>query len=93
MADGDNMSLSWKNADGDIITTTTVNTEITGNFAFLDDDVSAMYVDWDDGESNKKTEANYQWAQYTEPVSSDTIKHQYNLGNVTKSSCNLLLRY
>ena len=71
------MSLSWKNADGDIITTTTVNTEITGNFAFLDDDVSAMYVDWDDGESNKKTEANYQWAQYTEPVSSDTIKHTY----------------
>tara|TARA_R110002020_G_scaffold50985_6_gene144538 strand:+ start:1047 stop:4223 length:3177 start_codon:yes stop_codon:yes gene_type:complete len=71
------MPLSWKNSDGDTITTTSVNAEITGTFTFLDDDVSAMYVDWDDGESNKKTEANYQWAQYTEPVSSATLKHTY----------------
>ena len=41
------MSLIWTNSDGDTITSATVNTEITGNFTFLDDDVSAVYVDWD----------------------------------------------
>jgi len=71
------MSLSWTNSDGDTITSATVNTEITGNFTFLDDDVSAVYVDWDDGVSNKKDEANYQWKTFTEPQKTSTIKHTY----------------
>ncbi len=46
------MSLTWNTTTG------TVNTEVTGTFTFKDNNVRAMYVDWDDGESNKKKEAN-----------------------------------
>jgi len=67
------MTLSWTPADSG-----SVNTEVTGTFAFKDNDVRAVYVDWDDGASNKKTEANYQWIQMTEPKSSVTATHTYN---------------
>jgi len=52
-------------------------TEVTGTFVFTDDDVRAFYVDWDDGPSNKKTEANYQWVQSTETKSSYDTTHLY----------------
>ena len=37
------MSLTWSP------TNTTVYTEQTATFVFKDDDVRAMYIDWDDG--------------------------------------------
>ena len=60
------MSLHWTNATGATVTTASVNEEITANFTFLDNDVRAVYVDWDDGESNKKDKANYQWIKLNE---------------------------
>ena len=68
------MTLVW-----DITTTEgTVNQEVTGTLNFKKPDVRAVYIDWDDGTSNKKTEANYQWFTTTEPVSSTTLTHTYN---------------
>jgi len=63
--------LTWSPASGNVFT------EVTGTFVFTDDDVRAVYIDWDDGPSNKKSEANYQWEQFTEPVSSIPVKHTY----------------
>ena len=65
------MSLTWSP------TNTTVYTEQTATFVFKDDDVRAMYVDWDDGPSNKLEEANFEWVQFTEPVATGTAKHTY----------------
>lgn len=67
------MSLVWSNAGG-----SQVNIEQTATLTFQDNDVRAVYVDWDDGESNKKTESNYQWFQTTEPLLSTTLTHTYN---------------
>ena len=72
------MSLHWTNAAGATVTTASVNEEITANFTFLDNDVRAVYVDWDDGESNKKDEANYQWVKLNEPQGTMAVKHTYN---------------
>ena len=41
--------------------TANVNSEKTATITLKDNDVRAVYIDWDDGESNKKTESNYQW--------------------------------
>ena len=65
------MSLTWSP------TNTTVYTEQTATFVFKDDDVRAMYIDWDDGPSNKLEEANFEWVQFTEPVATGTAKHTY----------------
>ena len=43
------MSLTWSPSSPQL-----VNTEVTGTFTFKTDDVRAVYVDWDDGTSNKK---------------------------------------
>ena len=59
------------------VATTTVNTEVTGTFTFKDDDVAAVYIDWDDGADNKEN-ANYQWLQYDRPITTDTVTHTYN---------------
>jgi len=72
------MSLHWTNAAGATVTTSSVNEEITANFTFLDNDVRAVYVDWDDGESNIKDKANYQWVKLNEPQGSVAVKHTYN---------------
>jgi hypothetical protein len=77
------MSLTWKDVGGTAITTGAsnpgeVNTEYTATFTFTDNDVRAVYVDWDDGESNKKTESNYQWIESTEPILTTTATHTYN---------------
>tara|TARA_R110000765_G_scaffold257873_7_gene358189 strand:+ start:985 stop:3981 length:2997 start_codon:yes stop_codon:yes gene_type:complete len=67
------MSLVWSNPAG-----SNVNVEQTATLTFKDNNVRAIYIDWDDGESNKTTESNYQWYQSTEPVSSTTLTHTYN---------------
>lgn len=67
----DTMTLVWSG-------TPTVNIEQTATFTFKDNDVRALYIDWDDGESNKKKEANYQWEELTEPQLSVEVTHTYN---------------
>ena len=67
----DFMTLVWSG-------TPTVNLEQTATLTFRDNDVRALYVDWDDGVSNKKTEANYQWVELTEPQLSVEVTHTYN---------------
>jgi len=66
------MSLTWNTSTG------SVNTEVTGTFTFKNNDVRGLYIDWDDGDSNKKEDANYQWVQFTEPKSTTDVKHTYN---------------
>jgi len=70
--EGDIMKLTWND------TAPTVFTEVSGTFTFQNDDIRALYVDWGDGESNKKEEANYQWVQTTEPTSSLAVSHTYS---------------
>ena len=65
------MSLIWSPPNA------TVYTEVSGTFTFTDDDVRAVYIDWDDGPSNKKSEANYQWWTTTEPTTSAVLTHTY----------------
>ena len=70
------MSLVWSASPS------TVYTELTATYTFKDDDVRAVYIDWDDGPSNKLSEANYEWKQYTEPVQSGTATHTYTASGV-----------
>ena len=65
------MTLVWSG-------TPTVNIEQTATLTFRDNDVRALYIDWDDGVSNKKTDANYQWVELTEPQLSVEVTHTYN---------------
>jgi hypothetical protein len=76
------MSLIWADSGGSTVTTGVVNTPYTGTFTFLDNDVRALYVDWDDGVSNKKEEANYQWGVYTDNPTSVTLSHTYTASGV-----------
>ena len=66
------MTLVWDEAVAGL-----VNQERTATLNFLDDDVRAVYIDWGDGTSNKKTEANYQWETFSEPLSSTSVTHTY----------------
>ena len=43
------MTLTWDEA-----VSGKVNEERTATLTFKDNDVRAVYIDWDDGESNKK---------------------------------------
>ncbi len=76
----DSMGLVWYSDSGasSVITTSTVNSEIYAKLSFKQPDVRAVYIDWDDGTSNKKTESNYQWVQTTEPVQDIVVSHTYN---------------
>ena len=65
------MSVTWNTA------TETVFTTVTGTFTFLDDNIRAAYIDWDDGSSNKKEEANYQWYRTPTATSSVDLDHTY----------------
>jgi len=71
--------MSYFKWDGSGATTGagTVFTEVTGNLQFTDDDIRAVYIDWDDGTSNKKTESNYQWVQLSEPTGTLNVTHTY----------------
>ncbi len=55
-----------------------VNTEVTGTFTLKDNDVSAIYIDWADGASTKKDEANYQWIEITDAPTTVTATHTYS---------------
>jgi hypothetical protein len=59
-------------------TTEKVNTEVTGTFTLKDNDVSAIYIDWADGASTKKEDANYQWIEITDAPTTVTATHTYN---------------
>jgi len=74
------MGLKWYSDSGaaSITTTTTANTEVYAKVSFKDADVRALYIDWDDGTSNKKSESNYQWVELTEPLGSVVVPHTYN---------------
>ena len=63
--------VTWSPASGNVFT------EVEATITFTDDDVRAVYVDWDDGASNKKDEANYQGVQFTEPKSVWSGNHTY----------------
>ena len=65
------MSLTWSPPNA------AVYTEVSGTFTFSDDDVRAVYIDWDDGASNKKADADYQWWTTTEPTTSAVLTHTY----------------
>ena len=82
----DSMSLVWKTLAGSTTTTANVNQEIKARLTFQDlgtvgvatqHDVRAIYIDWDDGESNDKSEANYQWVTLNEPKTRVDVKHTY----------------
>ena len=87
-----NMSFVFKRLiDGvdTLVSGATVNTEVTGNWTtgptdttYTEHDVRALYIDWDDGVSNDREEANYQWKEFTKPVSGGTTKHTYNATGV-----------
>jgi len=72
------MILAWTPSASE-----TVFTEVTATLTFNDDDIRAVYMDWDDGtdsagaQSNKKEEAVYQWYQTTEPKKVVVLKHTY----------------
>ncbi len=70
------MSLTWEDSNDPSISS--VNAEKTATITFANSDVRAVYVDWGDGDSNKKDEANYQWKELTEPKETITLKHTYN---------------
>ena len=76
--EGDSMILAWTPSASE-----TVFTEVTATLTFNDDDIRAVYMDWDDGtdsagaQSNKKEEAVYQWYQTTEPKKVVVLKHTY----------------
>ena len=77
----DSMSLVWKTLAGSTTTTANVNQGIKARLTFEDvgtADVRAIYIDWDDGESNEKSEANYQWVTLSEPKTRIDVKHTYN---------------
>ncbi len=78
-------TLQWFTDSAASAATTTANANETryAKFIFKDPDVRAVYIDWDDGESNKKTEANYQWVEFTEPLNEVVLAHTYNkTGNI-----------
>ena len=74
------MGLTWYSDSGatSVITTSTANTEVYAELSFKKPTIRAVYVDWDDGTSNQKDEANYQWVQFTEPRDTVVVSHTYN---------------
>ena len=76
--EGDRVILGWSPSASE-----TVFTEVTATLTFNDDDIRAVYIDWDDGttsagvQSNKKENAVYQWYQTTEPQKEIEVKHTY----------------
>lgn len=89
------MGLTWysDSAASSTTTTTTVNTEVYAKLSFRSPDVRAVYVDWDDGTSNKIDEANFQWATTTEPVKDIVLSHTYNkTGSVATNTFNPIVQ-
>jgi len=58
-------------------TTATVFEKRYAEFKFNRNDVSALYIDWGDGEGRSVDKANYQWSQFPTAVQSVIIPHTY----------------
>ena len=58
-------------------TTATVFEKRYAEFTFNRNDVSALYIDWGDGEGRSVEKANYQWSQFPTAVQSVIIPHTY----------------
>ena len=64
-------------------TSADVNEEVTATITFKDDDVAAVYIDWDDGADNREN-ANYQWLEFDRPIKSATATHTYTANGTYK---------
>ena len=77
--DGCMSSAKWY-SDSDAstaATTATVMDKRYVQFIFNDKDISALYIDWGDGEGRSVDTANYQWMQYPTPVQEPIVSHTY----------------
>ena len=68
------MGLTWNIP---ITASGSVYTEVSGTITFNDDDVSWVYVDWDDGEDNSLEYAINQWEKLETDSNSITLNHTY----------------
>ena len=72
-------SAKWY-SDSDASTATTTATAMDKRyvqFVFNDKDISALYIDWGDGEGRSVDTANFQWMQYPSPVQEPIVSHTY----------------
>lgn len=71
--------LAWYSNAAATSATSTANVydKRYAKLTFDETDVRAIYIDWDDGDSNKKSEANFQWVQFDTPISSTVVEHTY----------------
>ena len=70
-------SAKWY-SDSDASTATTTATAMDKRyvqFVFNDKDISALYIDWGDGEGRSVDTANFQWMQYPSPVQEPIVSH------------------
>ena len=65
------MSLTWAASPLDVYATA------SGTFAFNDNDIKWVYIDWDDGVNNSLEDAIYQWKELDTDSSSITLTHTY----------------
>ena len=65
------MGLTWTPSSAEVYT------QVSGNITFNDDDVSWVYVDWDDGEDNSLENAIYQWEKLETDSNTITLTHTY----------------
>ena len=54
-----------------------VGEEVTANIVFNDDDVSCVYIDWDDGDDNSLENAIYQWYRVDSNSKTVSLTHIY----------------
>tara|TARA_R110002012_G_scaffold7488_8_gene34991 strand:- start:5365 stop:8316 length:2952 start_codon:yes stop_codon:yes gene_type:complete len=54
-----------------------VGQEVTANIVFNDDDVSWVYIDWDDGDDNSLENAIYQWYRVDSNTKTVSLTHIY----------------
>ena len=65
------MTVTWTPASGNVYQ------EVSGNFTFNDNDVSWLYVDWNDGEDNSIENAIYEWASMDTDSKTVSLPHTY----------------
>tara|TARA_R100000278_G_scaffold87032_1_gene66460 strand:- start:1007 stop:4009 length:3003 start_codon:yes stop_codon:yes gene_type:complete len=69
--------LTWKDSSGSAITSANVGDEVTVVLTFNDDDVSWVYIDWDDGDDNSLDNAIYQWYKLESNSNTVELNHIY----------------
>ena len=65
------MTVTWTPASGNVYQ------EVSGTFTFNDNDVSWVYVDWNDGEDNSIENAVYEWASIDTDSKTISLPHTY----------------